>query len=269
MTSLSSLESFPPEILEQIVTPVHQHVRPVSRTFRAATQRRLEQLCRSPINPTEFYRNFLQEHPLNFILFPKLDDVLRDITKLNFVTLNINTYYPQTEVNHTSVTSKVAVVRNDEYVGIRANFRLTHPEAIRFSNIDTGWVRTRELDLLTQWRILVLREGCPDVETIARNYLIAKLEQMRQFVDEVSSEWFAQENDRSKSDAILLVLYFHVYVFFNAQMLNVWPLSHDRESISWAFDLAGYNGQELNYLWTDINIFYSRVIRAIQRLETM
>lgn len=269
----SPLEQLPPEILEQIVTPVHRRAREISRTLRAATQRRLEQLCRSPIYPNEFYYNLLEAEPVSLIFFPKLDDVLTSITQQDISTINIDTYYPQTgnSFGHRCKYSTVKVFRDSEHVGLEANFRLIYPRPSETDDINDEWVVTRELDVLTQWRILVLRAGCPDVETMTRNYLVAKVEQMRQFVIDISSEWFAQDDDRIKSDAVFLVLYFYIYLFLNAQLLNVWPLRPDRhhEYLLWMFDRTNFGQDELEFLWTDIDIFYPRVIRAIQRLETM
>lgn len=276
----SSLEQLPPEMLEQIVTPVHRSARRVSRTLRAATQRRLEQLCQQPISIVEITQYFGLE-PMAVAMFPAIERIIQTVAKFHEaeelqpdLQIEINTFYYR---NRGYENYYIYISRFEDFTGTSDSIQLIedNPESEgilkTLDPVEMPDFSTRlTLDLLSQWRILTARAGCTEIKTITRNYLIAGLTQLRQLIDEVSQEWLALDNDEAVLDAFYVLMYFQVYLFVNAEILNVWPLNR-RESLTWHLEIENvFNPNELeqrNRLLHSINDLYGRVIQAIQDLR--
>jgi hypothetical protein len=282
----SQLEQLPPEVLEQIGTQVPRSARGVSRTLRAATQRRFEQLCHDPISKREL-AGYFRIGPMSLALFPKLPELIRQLER---TSINVN-YLQQCNIYHlvnppfTTNTREPNLIYTNTFIEV-ARF----PESVSTIVQIMGHLESRlikelrpaelveqaqnlELDLLTQWRILTARAGCPEMDRMTRSYLQAGLDQMRHYFLEIVDEWLARDDDVSKQNAFYLLVYFQTYLYINASLLNIWPLQWDWDSYTTSgIDIDILSDPEENqdthdFFLQAINNLYSKIVRAIQRLE--
>jgi hypothetical protein len=279
--SSNHLESLPLEILEQIASYAPRSARGVSRTMREVAQREFERrYCREPISTLEL-RTYLQAGPMSLALFPTLSTVIYQLETRSPATCNI--YHLVNPVSEMIVGEPNLSYQN---TFIKVNYDPNHvaTQAQILSSYDQQLIRTlkpsqlltyaqnADLDLLTQWRILIARAGCPDLENLARNYLMAELDQRRQQFFGRINDWMAQDDDRARLDAFYLLIYFQTYLYINATLLNVWPLQWDWES----YTLQGIDIDEVadpaerenayDFIRRAIDNLYAKTIRGIQRL---